>query len=62
MLEVGSAPECIVNVALEREADLIVLGAHPTNRTTHLPWTTVHEVVAHAPCPVLTVRAERGDL
>lgn len=62
MLEVGSAPECIVNVALEREADLIVLGAHPTNRTTHLPWTTVHEVVAHAPCPALTVRAERGDL
>jgi nucleotide-binding universal stress UspA family protein len=62
VLEVGSAPECIVKVALERDADLIVLGAHPANRTMHLPWTTVHDVVAHAPCPVLTVRAERGDL
>jgi nucleotide-binding universal stress UspA family protein len=62
VVEVGSAPECIVKVAREREADLIVLGAHPANLTTHLPWTTVHDVVAHAPCPVLTVRAERGDL
>jgi nucleotide-binding universal stress UspA family protein len=62
VVEVGSAPECIVKIAREREADLIVLGAHPANLTTHLPWTTVHDVVAHAPCPVLTVRAERGDL
>jgi nucleotide-binding universal stress UspA family protein len=58
VVEVGSAPECIVKVAREREADLIVLGAYPANLTTHLPWTTVHDVVAHAPCPVLTVRAE----
>lgn len=62
VVEVGSVPECIVKVAREREADLIVLGAHPANLTTHVPWTTVHDVVAHAPCPVLTVRAERGDL
>jgi len=57
VVEVGSAPECIVKVAREREADLIVLGAHPGNLTTHLPWTTVHDVVSHAPCPVMTVRA-----
>jgi nucleotide-binding universal stress UspA family protein len=62
VVEVGSPPECIVKVAWERAADLIVLGAHPANLTTHLPWTTVHYVVAHAPCPVLTVRAKRGDL
>ncbi len=62
VVEVGSAPDRIVKVALAREADLIVLGAHPVNRTTHVPWTTVHDVVAHAPCPVLTVRDERGDL
>jgi len=23
---------------------------------THLEWTTAHKVVAHARCPVLTVR------
>lgn len=62
VVEVGSAAESILKVAREREADLIVLGAHPANRITHLPWTTVHDVVAEAPCPVLTVRAERGDL
>jgi nucleotide-binding universal stress UspA family protein len=57
VMEFGSAPKCIVKMATEREADLIVLGAHPADLTTRLPWSTVHEVVAHAPCPVLTVRA-----
>jgi nucleotide-binding universal stress UspA family protein len=55
VMEFGSAPKMIVKTAVEREADLIVLGAHPADHTTHLPWTTVHEVVAYAPCPVLTV-------
>ncbi len=57
VMEFGSAPKCIVNTAVERDADLIVLGARHADLTTHLPWTTVHEVVAHAPCPVLTVPA-----
>jgi len=56
VMEFGSAWECIVNTAAEREADLIVLGAQPAAGTTHLPWSTVHRVVAHATCPVLTVR------
>ena len=56
-MEFGSASECIVNTAAEREADLIVLGAHPADGTTHLPWSTVHQVVARATCPVLTVPA-----
>jgi len=55
VMEFGSAPKCIVNTAEERDADLIVLGARPADHTTHLPWTTVHEVVAYAPCSVLTV-------
>jgi nucleotide-binding universal stress UspA family protein len=46
-----------VSAATERKADLIVLGARPADHTTHLPWSTVHQVVAHATCPVLTVRA-----
>ena len=56
VMEFGSPSECILSTAAEREADLIVLGARPADRTTHLPWSTVHQVVAHATCPVLTVR------
>ena len=54
VMEFGSAWQCIVNAAAERQADLIVLGARPAG-TAHLP-STVHRVVAHATCPVLTVR------
>ena len=56
VMEFGSAAQCILNTAAEREADLIVLGARPSDRTTRLPWSTVHQAVAHAACPVLTVR------
>ncbi len=58
VLEFGSAPECILKVAFEREADLIVLGARTAAEvgTTHLPWSTAHDVIAHAQCPVLTLR------
>ena len=56
VMEFGPAWECIVNKAAEREADLIVLGARPADRATHLPWSTVNHVVANATCPVLTVR------
>ncbi len=56
VVQFGAAWECIVKTADEREADLIVLGAHPSDGTSHVPWSTVHRVVAHANCPVLTVR------
>jgi nucleotide-binding universal stress UspA family protein len=58
LLEFGPAREEILKVAAEREADLIVLGAHPKEDigTTHSPWTTTYNVVAHAHCPVLTLR------
>ncbi len=59
LLEFGSASECILRFAEEREADLIVLGARSSAQvgTTHLPWSTAHHVIAHAPCPVLTIRS-----
>lgn len=57
MMEFGTASECILDAAAERDADLIVLGARPADGATHLPWSTVHRVVAHAACPVLTVPA-----
>lgn len=56
VIEFGSPWSCIVKKAAEREADLIVLGARSVANTTRLPWSTVHQVVAHANCPVLTVR------
>lgn len=66
----SSAPECVVlfdfvahgilNVAAERQADLIVMGVrHAAFRwgSTHMSWTVAHEIVCHANCPVLTVRS-----
>jgi len=58
-LEFGDPARCIVQEANDREADLLVLGArsiHEMTGTTHLPWSTAHQVIAHATCPVLTVR------
>lgn len=60
-VEYGDAADRIVSVAREREADLIVLGvrgaAAHLGAATHLERAVAHKVVAHAPCPVLTVRA-----
>jgi nucleotide-binding universal stress UspA family protein len=59
VLEFGFAAERILKVAADREADLIVLGARASAQagSTHLPWSTAHHVIAHAHCPVLTVRS-----
>src|SRR5579864_7273582 len=58
VLEYGPPAERILAIAAEHESDLIVLGARVTAEVgnTHLPWSTAHEVIAHAHCPVLTVR------
>jgi nucleotide-binding universal stress UspA family protein len=52
--------ERILEIAREREVDLIVLGVRPAHgavsTVTHLARTTAQNVVAHAMCPVLTVR------
>jgi nucleotide-binding universal stress UspA family protein len=59
--EVGPPAEKILEVAENVGADLIVLGARKPGRfsgaATHLPMATAHKIVAHAHCPVLTVRA-----
>ena len=60
VLEFGEPAKRILQTACERDADLIVLGARAAEErvgSTHLPWTTAHQVLAHAKCPVLTVRA-----
>lgn len=59
IVEFGDAGTRILEVAKLRAPDLIVIGvqdAPSTLLTTHIATGTAHEVVAHAPCPVLTVR------
>jgi len=59
-VEYGDAAERIVESSSRRGADLIVLGvrdrAGHISAATHLGRATAHKVVAHATCPVLTVR------
>jgi nucleotide-binding universal stress UspA family protein len=58
--EYGEPADRIVEIAKQRGADLIVLGvrgaAGRLGAATHLGRATAHRVVAHAACPVLTVR------
>jgi nucleotide-binding universal stress UspA family protein len=59
IVEVGVPGEHILEVAEVQNADLIVMGPHHTSyagASTHLPWITLHQVLCHARCPVLTVR------
>ena len=54
---VGNPSEEIVNVAIEKQADIIVMGVHTgPPSASHAPWAIAHQVVGHAPCPVLTVK------
>lgn len=49
----------ILQIARDREADLIVLGVNrraAVGLSSHLPWSIASDVVSVAPCPVLTVR------
>lgn len=60
VVKLGSAAEKILEVAKERNANLIVLGVRRPSgfpgAATHLPIATAHKVVSHAACPVLTVQ------
>jgi nucleotide-binding universal stress UspA family protein len=58
IIEFGAPGPEILKVACEREADMIILGARPAAEvgSTHFPWTAAHDVIAAAPCPVLTIR------
>jgi nucleotide-binding universal stress UspA family protein len=60
LVEFGNAADQILNVAEERNAGLIILGAKPSHglsgASTHVAAATAHTVVSHARCPVMTVR------
>jgi nucleotide-binding universal stress UspA family protein len=61
IVQYGNAADKILEIAKAQGADLIVLGVRDARghigAATHLERTTAHKVVAHAPCPVLTVQA-----
>jgi nucleotide-binding universal stress UspA family protein len=58
IVDCGNPPKVIVQYSRELPADLIVMGVqHRSRFAAHIPWTVTHEVVSHAPCPVLTVRS-----
>lgn len=57
VVQFGSPGPDIVRICTELEADLLVMGVHAGHHaTSHLPWTVASHVLAHARCPVLTVR------
>jgi nucleotide-binding universal stress UspA family protein len=58
VVRLGTAADRILEIAREGDIDLIVLGVRGSRggAATHLERATAHRVVAHAPCPVLTVR------
>jgi nucleotide-binding universal stress UspA family protein len=63
VVQYGVPAEKILEEAGARDADLIVLGVHNPEgvpgAASHLPIATVHNVIARATAPVLTVRSDR---
>jgi len=61
VVQYGPPAERILAEAQGRHADLIVLGVRSPEKhaglATHFSRSVAYHVVAHAPCPVLTVRA-----
>lgn len=60
IVEHGEVGEKVLDVAKRKKADLIVMGVTAEKgvpgASTHLPIAVAHSIVAHAICPVLTVR------
>ena len=57
LVEYGYAPEKIIEVAAEVEADMIIMGTHGRRGVNRIPFGSVAEkVVKTAKIPVLTIR------
>jgi len=55
----GIPSEKILEAALEKKAELIILGLHRValaGTFSHVPWATAYDIACGAGCPVLTVR------
>jgi nucleotide-binding universal stress UspA family protein len=63
VVEYGDPADRIVEFAIQRGIDLIVIGVRSAagrlGAATHLERATAHKIVAHAQCPVLTARDAR---
>ena len=60
LVERGRVAETILKVAADTKSNLIVMSVSEgalTSAQSRAPWTIAHQVVCHAPCPVLTVRS-----
>jgi len=56
----GEAAEAILATAREKQVDLIVMSTHGYSGLTRWVMGSVTErVIAHAPCPVLVIRADK---
>ena len=59
LVQFGIPSEKILQVALDKKVDLIILGlrrASLAGTISHMPWATAYEIVCGAGCPVLSVR------
>ena len=59
VVQYGVPSERILQLALERGVDLIILGLRRSSLVgaiSHMPWATAYEIVCSAGCPVLTVK------
>jgi nucleotide-binding universal stress UspA family protein len=60
IVEFGPVAAGVVEFALASKVDVIVLGVKSggslTRGATHLPWAIAHQIIADAPCPVITIR------
>ena len=59
VVQFGIPSENILQVALDKKVDLIILGLRRSSLAStisHIPWATAYEIVSGAGCPVLTVR------
>jgi len=62
LVERGDPAEVVTELAAEREVDVIVMGTRGHSKLRQfLLGSTAERVVAHAPCPVMTVHAPKKD-
>jgi universal stress protein A len=62
VVEIGDPRDTIIDAAKEVSADLIVMGTHGRRGLSRVMMGSVAEdVIRHAPCPVLVVRARPAE-
>ena len=61
-LRMGNVAEEIVELSKELQADLIVMGSGGHGGLSRVIWGSISDVVVRrADCPVMTVRADKGE-